>query len=78
MPALFRALRLPAGAFVPYPGVRTAVSMRQSAQGAAEPVPEAVQPPRQGFVTNVLNPKASQTPFKRLRAVALRGDRPGR
>ncbi|WEO98797.1 LysE family translocator [Streptomyces sp. FXJ1.172] len=61
VPALFRTLQLLGGAYVLYLGVRTLASLRRAAQGPGEPVAEAAHPLRQGFVTNVLNPKASLT-----------------
>src|SRR5262249_39956044 len=61
VPALFRALQLVGGAYVLYLGVRTLGPLRRLTQGAEEPGAEAAHPLRQGFVTNVLNPKASLT-----------------
>ncbi|WP_189951915.1 LysE family translocator [Streptomyces alanosinicus] len=61
VPALFRALQLVGGAYVLYLGVRTLGSLRRLAQGGEEPGAEAAHPLRQGFATNVLNPKASLT-----------------
>ncbi|MEU1402958.1 LysE family translocator [Streptomyces sp. NPDC005728] len=61
VPALFRALQLAGGAYVLQLGVRTLWSLRRPAGGSAEAAPSAAHPLRQGFVTNVLNPKASLT-----------------
>ncbi|GHI09411.1 lysine transporter LysE [Streptomyces cellostaticus] len=61
VPALFRALQLLGGAYVLQLGLRTLWSLRRPATGPAEPGPSAAHPLRQGFVTNVLNPKASLT-----------------
>ncbi|MFE0509411.1 LysE family translocator [Streptomyces sp. NPDC058964] len=61
VPALFRALQLLGGAYVLHLGVRTLRTPRRPA-GASEADPATqAHPLRQGFVTNVLNPKASLT-----------------
>ncbi|MFE1885825.1 LysE family translocator [Streptomyces diastatochromogenes] len=61
VPALFRALQLLGGVYVLQLGVRTLWSLRRPAAAPAEEAPSAAHPLRQGFVTNVLNPKASLT-----------------
>ncbi|MGW2648441.1 LysE family translocator [Streptomyces sp. NPDC001393] len=71
VPALFRALQLLGGAYVLQLGVRTLWSLRGAVQApeeraageraAGERAAEPAHPLRQGFVTNVLNPKASLT-----------------
>ncbi|ANP53503.1 threonine/homoserine/homoserine lactone efflux protein [Streptomyces griseochromogenes] len=62
VPALFRALQLLGGAYVLQLGLRTLWSLHRPVTGPAESVPPAATHPlRQGFVTNVLNPKASLT-----------------
>ena len=61
VPALFRALQLLGGVYVLQLGLRTLWSLRRPATGPAEAGPPAAHPLRQGFVTNVLNPKASLT-----------------
>ncbi|MGW7526969.1 LysE family translocator [Streptomyces sp. NPDC054783] len=61
VPALFRALQLLGGAYVLQLGVRTLWSLREAVQAPEEKAPEPAHPLRQGFVTNVLNPKASLT-----------------
>ncbi|MGW0996300.1 LysE family translocator [Streptomyces sp. NPDC002523] len=61
VPALFHALQLLGGAYVLQLGVRTLWSLRRPAAVSDEVPAEAAHPLRQGFVTNVLNPKASLT-----------------
>ncbi|MGW3204886.1 LysE family translocator [Streptomyces sp. NPDC001135] len=61
VPALFRALQLLGGAYVLQLGVRTLWALRRPAPTPQEAAAEAAHPLRQGFVTNVLNPKASLT-----------------
>ncbi|MFD8388782.1 LysE family translocator [Streptomyces sp. NPDC059680] len=61
VPALFRALQLLGGAYVLQLGVRTLWSLRGAVPAPEEKTPEPAHPLRQGFVTNVLNPKASLT-----------------
>ncbi|MGW2748045.1 LysE family translocator [Streptomyces sp. NPDC001450] len=61
VPALFRALQLLGGVYVLQLGVRTLWSLRRPAEACVEAAPSATRPLRQGFVTNVLNPKASLT-----------------
>ncbi|MFE2100744.1 MULTISPECIES: LysE family translocator [unclassified Streptomyces] len=61
VPALFRALQLLGGVYVLQLGVRTLWSLRRSATDSVEATPPVGHPLRQGFVTNVLNPKASLT-----------------
>lgn len=61
VPALFRALQLLGGVYVLQLGVRTLWSQRRPATDSVEAAPSAGHPLRQGFVTNVLNPKASLT-----------------
>lgn len=66
VPAPFRALQLLGGAYVLQLGVRTLWSLRGVVQApeeraAEERAAEPTHPLRQGFVTNVLNPKASLT-----------------
>ncbi|MGW1051944.1 LysE family translocator [Streptomyces sp. NPDC002521] len=61
VPALFRAMQLLGGAYVLQLGVRTLWSLRGSAEAPEETAARAAHPLRQGFVTNVLNPKASLT-----------------
>ncbi|MFI2763678.1 LysE family translocator [Streptomyces echinatus] len=60
VPALFRALQLLGGVYVLQLGLRTLWGLGQASQGPEEAV-GAAHPLRQGFVTNVLNPKASLT-----------------
>ncbi|OIJ93698.1 hypothetical protein BIV25_23510 [Streptomyces sp. MUSC 14] len=87
VPAFFRALQLLGGASVLRLGVRALASLRGPAEGVEEPAGVAAHPLRQGFVTNVLNPKASPaflalivfTPaLLRFQAVAVLVDRLGR
>ncbi|MGJ5749957.1 threonine/homoserine/homoserine lactone efflux protein [Streptomyces puniciscabiei] len=61
VPALFRALQLLGGAYVLHLGVRTLWSLRGAVQSPEDSAAEPAHPLRQGFVTNVLNPKASLT-----------------
>lgn len=61
VPALFHAVQLLGGAYVLQLGLRTLWSLRRPATGPAEALPPAAHPLRQGFVTNVLNPKAALT-----------------
>ncbi|MFF3914403.1 LysE family translocator [Streptomyces sp. NPDC001852] len=61
VPALFRALQLLGGAYVLQLGVRTLRSLRGAVQAPEETTARPAYPLRQGFVTNVLNPKASLT-----------------
>ncbi|MFF7754399.1 LysE family translocator [Streptomyces sp. NPDC007971] len=67
VPALFRALQLLGGAYVLQLGLRTLWPLRRSAAedaasaGHPSAAHSAGHPLRQGFVTNVLNPKASLT-----------------
>ncbi|MGN5377973.1 LysE family translocator [Streptomyces lasalocidi] len=61
VPAFFRALQLLGGASVLRLGVRALASLRGPAEGVEEPEGVAAHPLRQGFVTNVLNPKASSS-----------------
>ncbi|MEU6591404.1 LysE family translocator [Streptomyces sp. NPDC046881] len=61
VPALFRALQLLGGAYVLHLGVRALWALRRSARAPEETAAGAAHPLRQGFVTNVLNPKASLT-----------------
>jgi threonine/homoserine/homoserine lactone efflux protein len=61
VPALFRALQLLGGAYVLHLGVRTLWALRRPGRPSQEAAVEAAHPLRQGFVTNVLNPKASLT-----------------
>jgi threonine/homoserine/homoserine lactone efflux protein len=61
VPALFRALRLLGSACALHLGVRALAALRRPAEGAEEPAGVAAHPLRQGFVTDVLNPKASLT-----------------
>ncbi|MFF8430058.1 LysE family translocator [Streptomyces sp. NPDC016566] len=61
VPALFRALQLLGGVYVLQLGVRTLRPLRRSATDSVEAAPPVGHPLRQGFVTNVLNPKASLT-----------------
>ncbi|WP_151475452.1 LysE family translocator [Streptomyces albicerus] len=64
VPALFRALQLLGGAYVLYLGVRTLQSLRERRTAAAAddgPVVSGSRALRQGFVTNVLNPKVTIT-----------------
>ncbi|MGW7819613.1 LysE family translocator [Streptomyces puniciscabiei] len=61
VPALFRALQLLGGAYVLHLGVRTLCSLRAAVRSVEDTAAEPAHPLRQGFVTNVLNPKASLT-----------------
>jgi threonine/homoserine/homoserine lactone efflux protein len=62
VPALFRGLQLLGGAYVLQLGVRTLWALRRPAGNPEETAAaEGAHPLRQGFVTNVLNPKASLT-----------------
>jgi threonine/homoserine/homoserine lactone efflux protein len=64
VPTLFRALQLLGGAYVLYLGVRTLQSLRERRTAAAAddgPVVSGSRALRQGFVTNVLNPKVTIT-----------------
>ncbi|MET9446799.1 LysE family translocator [Streptomyces cinerochromogenes] len=61
VPALFHALQLLGGAYVLQLGVRTLGALRRPARTSGETAAGAAHPLRQGFVTNVLNPKASLT-----------------
>ncbi|MFI1071124.1 LysE family translocator [Streptomyces puniciscabiei] len=61
VPALFRALQLLGGAYVLHLGVRALWSLRGAVQSPKDTAAEPAHPLRQGFVTNVLNPKASLT-----------------
>ncbi|MFE1315058.1 LysE family translocator [Streptomyces sp. NPDC058755] len=76
VPALFRALQLLGGAYVLQLGVRTLWSLRRPATATAsvEAAPPAPHPLRQGFVTNVLNPKASLTFLSLLPQFVPSGD----
>ncbi|GGS75372.1 LysE family translocator [Streptomyces cinerochromogenes] len=61
VPALFHALQLLGGAWVLQLGARTLWALRRPARTCPETAAGAAHPLRQGFVTNVLNPKASLT-----------------
>ncbi|MFF4575585.1 LysE family translocator [Streptomyces sp. NPDC001410] len=76
VPALFRALQLLGGAYVLQLGVRTLWSLRRPATATAsvEAAPPVAHPLRQGFVTNVLNPKASLTFLSLLPQFVPSGD----
>ncbi|MFJ9866936.1 LysE family translocator [Streptomyces sp. NPDC101165] len=74
VPALFRALQLLGGAYVLQLGVRTLWSLRRPAVASDEAAPSAAHPLRQGFVTNVLNPKASLTFLSLLPQFVPSGD----
>ncbi|MFH8772652.1 LysE family translocator [Streptomyces sp. NPDC017958] len=74
VPALFRALQLLGGAYVMQLGVRTLWSLRRPAVASVEAAPSAAHPLRQGFVTNVLNPKASLTFLSLLPQFVRSGD----
>ncbi|MFG2125635.1 LysE family translocator [Streptomyces sp. NPDC048710] len=74
VPALFRALQLLGGAYVMQLGVRTLWSLRRPAVASVEAAPSAAHPLRQGFVTNVLNPKASLTFLSLLPQFVPSGD----
>ncbi|MCX4910672.1 LysE family translocator [Streptomyces sp. NBC_00878] len=63
VPALFRALQLLGGAYVLHLGVRTLRSLRERRTTVDDdgPVMSGSRALRQGFVTNVLNPKVPIT-----------------
>ncbi|MFJ3307707.1 LysE family translocator [Streptomyces sp. NPDC086549] len=61
VPALFRALQLLGGAYVLHLGVRTLWTLRGPTGEPEAAAAAKTRPLRQGFVTNVLNPKASLT-----------------
>ncbi|MEU6092385.1 LysE family translocator [Streptomyces sp. NPDC047085] len=61
VPALFHALQLLGGAYVLQLGVRTLWALHRPAAVSEEVPGGAAHPLRQGFVTNVLNPKAALT-----------------
>lgn len=61
VPALFHVLQLLGGAYVLQLGVRALWALRRPTGPSEEAAAGAAHPLRQGFVTHVLNPKASLT-----------------